>query len=332
MLNRRPEKKMQGAILIMVLWMIMLGLILVTAIAANIRLSAMTVIHHQEALQDWSAILETVNKAHMELIIDKMPKITADTTSLYNRVSKENRFDGRLITLSYDTPKDIRVRIYDLSGKINIARLNQKKLTDLLEQQLGEGNKKIPELVDAWLDWVDSDNLKRLNGAEEAYYRKEHTGYEPRNGLLTSVDEIRWIKGFDEVFADIDVSAVFTLLGNASGAVNPATASREVLLMLPGMNETLADNLIKARKTQPFKNMAEVSVHLTPTAIKQLTGWFIFQQSSYYAIVVYPDSNVEKNKKTQTVYAYKEEVRVVNASRPPVVLSVTPYAKVTIEN
>ena len=55
MLNKRIDKKMQGAILIMVLWIIMLGLILVTAVATNVRLSAMTVIHHQQALQDWKA-------------------------------------------------------------------------------------------------------------------------------------------------------------------------------------------------------------------------------------------------------------------------------------
>lgn len=323
---------MQGSILIMVLWVIMLGLILVTAIATNVRLSAMTVIHHQEALQDWSAVLDAVNKAHMELVIDKMPKINADRTSLYNRESEENRFDGRPISLSYRVPEGISVRIYNLSGKINIARLDQNKLTRLLEQQLGEGNKKIPELVDAWFDWIDVDNVKRLNGAEEAYYIKEHMGYEPRNGAFASVDEIRWIKGFNEVFADIDLNTVFTLFGDVNGAVDPNVANRETFLMLPGMNEMLADELIKVRKTQHFKNMADVSVHLSPVAVSQLTGWFIFKKSSYYAIVVYPESIEDKGKKFQTIYAYREEVRVANASQKPLILRVTPYAKVTIEH
>ena len=323
---------MQGAILIMVLWMITLGLILVTAVATNVRLSAMTVIHHQEALQDWSAILDAINKAHMELVIDKMPKIKAEKTSLYNRESEEYRFDGRPVSLSYKVPEGITVRIYNLSGKINIARLDQNKLTRLLEQQLGEGNKKIPELVDAWSDWIDADLLKRLNGAEAAYYKKEGKGYEPRNGVFASVDEIRWIKGFAEVFADIDVSTVFTLWGYTSGAVNPNLATRETLLMLPGMNEDLADKLIKARKTQPFKSMDDVSVHLSPIAVQRLAGWFAFQKSSYYAIVVYPDSIAEKTKKFQTIYAYREDVRVDNTSKKPQILRVTPYAKVTIEH
>ena len=268
----------------------------------------------------------------MELIIDKMPKITADSTSLYNREIKENRFNGSLVSLSYPAPEGISVRIYDLSGKINITRLDQNKLTSLLEQQLGEGNKKIPELVDAWFDWRDTDNLKRLNGAEDDYYKKEHMAYEPRNGIFVSIDEIRWIKGFDELFADIDINAVFTLWGNASGAVNPNMANRETLLMLPGMSETLADKLIRTRKTHYFKNMADISVHLSPVAASKLTGWFVFQKSSYYAIVVYPDSIADKDKKIQTIYAYREEVRVANASQKPLILRVTPYAKVTIEH
>lgn len=332
MQNKRINKKMQGAILIMVLWMIMLGLILVAAIATNIRMSAMTVIHHQEALQDWSAILDAVNKAHMELIIDKMPKINVDRTSLYNRADEENRFDGRPLVLSYKAPKGIKVRIYNLSGKINIAGLDQAKLTQLLEQQLGEGNKQIPELVDAWFDWTDADRLKRLNGAEDAYYQKEHLDYEPRNGALVSVDETRWIRGFNELFADIDVSTVFTLWGNRNGAVNPDMASRKTLLMLPGMDEKLADKLIKARKTSPFKSLADVSVHLSPVAASKLTGWLTFNKSSYYAIVVYPESIEEKDKKFQTIYAYKEEVRVAGASQKPLILRVNPYAKVIIEH
>lgn len=309
----------------------MLGLILVTAIATNIRLSATTVIHHQEALQDWSAILETVNKAHMELVIDKMPKIKADKTSLYNRESEENRFDGRPITLSYKAPEGISVRIYDQSGKINVSGLDQKKLKALLERQLGEDDKKIPELVDAWFDWTDTDSLKRLNGAEDAYYKKEKTGYLPRNGPIASVDEIRLIKGFDEVFDETDLNTVFTLWGNASGPVNPNMATRETLLMLPGMNETLADKLIKARKTQYFKNMADVNNHLTPISAAKLNGWFQFLRSSYYAIVVYPEKIEEKGQKFQTIYAYMEEVKVSGTAKPQI-LRVNPYAKVNIEH
>jgi len=327
----RSVNKNQGSILIIVLWLIMLGLILVTAMAANVRLSASTVIHQQEALQDWSKILDALNKAHMELLIEKMPNIKVDKTSLYNRADKKNRFDGRALTLSYPASEDMVVRIYDLSGKINIARLKQEQLEGLLAQQLGENDQQITELIDAWYDWLDADDLKRLNGAEKGYYQQEKLDYVPRNGNFASVDEILQIKGFNEIFSGIDLDAVFTLSGNYSGKINPNFVSREILMMLPGMDEELADKLIKARKNQYFKKMDDVNVYLTPITIAKLNGWFDFKNSEDYAIVVYPKSFEDEEKTSQTIYAYMEEVRVTSASKKPQVLRVMPYAKVNIE-
>ncbi len=323
--------KIKGSILIMVLWMIMLGLILVTAIASNIRLSAITVIHQQEALQDWGAILDALNKAHMELVIDKMPKVKVEKTSLYNRDDEEYRFDGRPISLTYPAHENIVVRIYDLSGKINIAKLRQDKLTKLLEQKLGENHKDIPHLVDAWFDWLDKDDLKRLNGAEKDYYKKQKLDYEPRNGKFASVNEILQIKGFAELFSDTALDTVFTLLGSSSGMINPNIAAKETFLMLPGMDEALADKLIAARKKQHFKSMADVNVHLNPIAAAKLRGWFNFRGSNYYAIVVYPKNAEEEGKTGQTIYVYMEEVEVNNRLKKPVVLRVVPYANIVID-
>lgn len=322
--------KIKGSILIMVLWMIMLGLILVTAIASNIRLSAITIIHQQEALQDWGATLDALNKAHMELVIEKMPKVKVEKTSLYNRDDEEYRFDGRPISLTYPAHENIVVRIYDLSGKINIAKLKQDKLTKLLEQKLGENHKEIPQLVDAWFDWLDADDLKRLNGAEKEYYKKQKLAYEPRNAKFASVNEILQIKGFAEIFSDTALDTVFTLLGNSSGMINPNIAAKETLLMLPGMDEDLADKLLEARKKQHFKSMADVNVHLNPTTAAKLRGWFNFRGSNYYAIVVYPKNAEEKGKTEQTIYAYMEEVEVNSRLQKPVVLRVVPYAKIKI--
>ncbi len=320
----------QGSILIIVLWMITLGLVLVTAIAANIRLSATTVIHHQQALQEWSAVLEAVNRAKLELLIEKMPKIETTQTELYQQKSEENRFDGRSLKLHYALPDNITVRIYDLSSKLNISRLSQQQMQQLFEHILGENHKKIPELADAWLDWIDKDELKHLNGAEKAYYKQQNLGYEPRNGPLVTVEELRLIKGLDEVFRDIDLDAVFTLYGGRA-AVNPNTATREVLMMIPGMDEKSVNNILTARKTQDFKNAGELNLQLTPSVIAKTRGWFTFSKSSYYSIVVYPTELEQSLPNEQVIYAYREDVRVTGATAKPVVLQVNPYAKIKLE-
>ena len=300
-----------------------------TAIAANIRLSATTVIHHQQALKDWSEVLDTVNKARLELLIEKMPKLESQKTELYQQKSETNRFDGRPLKLHYAAPEGITVRIYDLSSKLNISRLSQQQMRQLFEHILGENNKQIPELVDAWLDWIDQDELKHINGAEKAYYKKKNLGYEPRNGPLVTVEELRLIKGLDEVFRDVDLESVFTLYGGRA-AVNPNTATRDALMMIPGMDEKSVDNILQARKNQDFKNAGELNLHLTPSIIAKTKNWFTYSKSSYYSIVVYPSNLEDSLVNEQSIYAYKEDVRVAGTTAKPVILQVNPFARIKL--
>jgi len=45
-------------------------------------------------------------------------------------------------------------------------------------------------LEDAWHDWIDGDELKRINGAEKDYYETLSPPYEPRNSRLETVEEL----------------------------------------------------------------------------------------------------------------------------------------------
>lgn len=328
---KRLSGQHRGAVLVMVLWLTTLGLILVTAIATNVRLSATTVINQQEALQRWSSLLETIQKAHLELMIQKMDRVVVKETTTYREKSNETLFDGRALDLHYPAPKGMTVRIYDLSGKINISRLTETKLKQLLEHLLGEHHKDITELVDAWFDWTDKNELKRINGAEKQYYEKQELGYVPRNGLFSSVDELRLIKGFQQVFDEIDVEKVFTLHGSISGVVNPNVASKKVLLMVPGIDEKIADDIIKARKTQVFKKFNELSILLPPSVITKAKSWFTFRKSNYYAIAVYPTEFEGKSEDAKKITAYVEEVRLINNQTLPVVLRVLPNAEIIID-
>ena len=45
-------------------------------------------------------------------------------------------------------------------------------------------------------DWIDRDKLKRLNGAEDDYYRRLNLEYLPKNEPLESLEEAFLIRGF----------------------------------------------------------------------------------------------------------------------------------------
>lgn len=327
----KSKNKQTGSVLIMVLWLIMLGLILVTAIASNIRLSATTVINHQQALSDWSHLLETINKAHMELLISKMKKVGVQQSVKFKGKEKTNLFMGQALELSYETPEGLTVRISDLSGKINISGLKEQTLKQLLEQHLGEYNKKIPELVDAWFDWIDTDDLKRLNGAEKQYYKKQKLDYIPRNASFESVDEILLIKGFKSVFSEVNLETVFTLYGGKlTSKINPNSASKQVLVMIPGISEKIAEDIIKARELQEFKLLNELDIHLPPSVMAKAKQWFTIKASDYYSIAIYPSDFETKDSRQKTVSAYVEDVLLQKNQELPVVLRVVPGTDISI--
>ena len=51
-------------------------------------------------------------------------------------------------------------------------------------------------LLDALLDWLDSDDFPRVFGAESEYYATLSPPYRPPNGPLSDISELAYIKGF----------------------------------------------------------------------------------------------------------------------------------------
>jgi general secretion pathway protein K len=108
--------------------------------------------------------------------------------------------------------------------------------------------------VDSLADWIDPDDLVRLNGAEKDYYAP--LGYRPRNAPLLTIDEILMIRGMDEsLFIKM---RPFLFLGRSDG-INPNTAPFEVLMSLPNMTDKAARQIMDFRKTGFFSTLAALS-------------------------------------------------------------------------
>ncbi len=88
-------------------------------------------------------------------------------------------------------------------------------------------------LTDALLDWRDSDEDVRATGAEADWYiaQKRH---QPRNGALMSIDELRRVRGFEQL------DGLESVLSVEPGRISIATAPFRVLALVPGLtDETL---------------------------------------------------------------------------------------------
>jgi hypothetical protein len=112
-----------------------------------------------------------------------------------------------------------------------LRRYLENKGIDLNERQ---------HMIDCLLDWVDPDDLVRLNGAEAS------EDYKPANTLLTRIDDLKKVKGWEKFTAVPGWDDELTL--NSSGPIDIAWASRDVLLSLPGMTEAIVDRFLELRR------------------------------------------------------------------------------------
>jgi type II secretory pathway component PulK len=109
-----------------------------------------------------------------------------------------------------------------------------------------------PALADAIADWIDADDATRPHGAERDWYLAHTPRLLPRDGPLGAVGELARVRGVD--------AAVLARLGphvTTAGetAVNPNTASREVLVAVLG-DGAAVERVLAARTREPLDERA----------------------------------------------------------------------------
>jgi general secretion pathway protein K len=289
------NSQQNGAILIVVLWFIVIVTIMVATLSSEIRLSTKIVFYNKMGLQTWNDTLAALRAAEMELVINKMPDPPGaeEQIDLSLRRDKQFRFNGEVLELAYPSPETVNVRIYNNAGKINIQKLPKAKVRELLEMFVGtEDLEKLTTLENAWEDWVDKDDMPRLDGAEKDYYEGLTPPYEPRNAPIETVSEVLLIKGFDEVFKDIDMENVFTVYGGTAG-VNPNFATREALMLLPGMDTSIIDRILTIRRVKEIKSVSDFAYLVEPEQMALFRSWVNFSTSNFYTIAIQAKSPAE---------------------------------------
>jgi len=153
-------------------------------------------------------------------------------------------------------------------------------------------------MIDCLLDWVDPDNLVRLNGAEEG------PGYHPANTLLTRLDQLKKVKGWAEFTASPDWDEELTL--NSAGPVDLMWASRDVLLSLPGLTEPMVDQFLQVRRgpdgidgtadDAQFKSLDEVrsALGFSQQQFQQMATFVGFKDQVYRIVSVGKSGDVER--------------------------------------
>ena len=123
--------------------------------------------------------------------------------NLANQDKVEGRQAWRFSVVSYEIDGDeanIRYGLTDEASKINLNVASRAQLLALLMQlELKLGDKTPEQLVDALIDWRDTDDTPiSLNGAESWYYMmNRNPQHRAKNRGFQTVEELLMVKGFN---------------------------------------------------------------------------------------------------------------------------------------
>ncbi len=218
------HNKVRGAALLLSLWaLFLLSAVLISwALDIDSRISISG---------DANRALEAEAMACSGTEVALHPAVKPGSPVLKGNFGKNQRYEVKI------TGEGGRLNLNWLVAGENPARLEVlRKYLELKGVDLNERDR----MIDCLLDWVDPDNLVRLNGAES------DGDYQPANELLTRLDDVKKIKGWTDFTATSDWQDDFTL--NSTGPIDIVWASRTVLLALPGMTEQLVDRFLQIRR------------------------------------------------------------------------------------
>lgn len=194
---------------------------------------------------------------------------------------KEIPLDGRIFKLIYD---DVIIKVQDTNGLISFNQINE----DAFKKLIKNFNNKNPEIfVDCYYDWIDTDNFRRILGAEAEDYKKNGFFYTPRNYPLQFKKELSLIANFDrDLFSKI--SPFITLL--PISGFNPNTATTEVLMSVLEVDEATAMKLKEhIENIKPIRSEEELSLIIGKTVI--LGEEYDFKPSGFFEITIQNTEN-----------------------------------------
>jgi general secretion pathway protein K len=294
----RPPRD-EGVAMLLVLWVILVLSLMIGGFAFTMHVETQVASFSRKQLKAEMLARSGLELARMEFILDQRSATKGGFDAPNQAWATNDMFVAH--PLGEGT---VDVRVSDEESKLPINRATPEQLKRLLDA-VGLETFDADVIVDSIIDWIDGDDLHRLNGAESDYYLSLSPPYRAKNAPLDRVEELLLIRGVSpEIFygtpqtdkedARPGVGEFFTTL--SSGQVNVNTASATVLEAWLGLSEAQvqaaitrrdgADGILGTEDDQPFRTADEFSSMLgalTPAESQQL-GQLVTVNSQYFTV------------------------------------------------
>lgn len=143
------------------------------------------------------------------------------------------------------------VRYTDAGALLSLRRSEREDIYRLLVALGLTDLTQVERLTDALFDYMDKDDLERLNGAEASGYLTAKLP-PPRNGRLLSPSELSRLVAWRDLSEDFLQRFVAHVHTGPQGTVNRYTVLSPVLAAVSGLEPTVAQELVNSRQPGTF--------------------------------------------------------------------------------
>ncbi len=178
-----------------------------------------------------------------------------------------SRFGEHPVPLPLPEGVALKGGIIDENGKLNVnglvdpnGELDQGRVQEMerLFAAIGLGGSEMAAL----LDWLDSDNIERMEGAESHYYRELPEPYDCGNGPFETPGRIFLVKGLEERARQVPGEGrglLDYITIHSDGRININSAPREVMESLSdGLDSMVSEAIMEYREEQEFESVEDL--------------------------------------------------------------------------
>lgn len=245
--NRTPNKP-PGVVLLAILWMIII-IAMVVGLYTELgwkKIREKAIVHNPDEMRSAAYSALEISLA----VISEHGEVDGGVYGPQQGWGNPLAYSG--VTIS--DKLNINVTISDETAKIPLFSEDVSVLAKVFESMEIDSSDSLI-LINSLADWMDEDDATRPSGAEEAYYEFDDPEVLPPNRRISDYDELRYIRGFYEIFFDEETGQANELLIAFAAItslhhqlpVNINTASSNVLDALynenypPGLESAIYD-------------------------------------------------------------------------------------------
>jgi len=184
------------------------GAVLLIVLVIVVVLSALIVQFTEKGLSEIAAEGHYLTRARLRLVaysaLESTLGVLADYVAIDGGLTAPSQGWGDPLAISDFTPPEgvkVRIEFIDESSRLPLRSLDEITLVPLFTE-MGFENDEVLHLTNALLDWADTDDDERIDGAESNIYRDAEWPHEASNQPIRRLGELAVVDGFRTLFFD----------------------------------------------------------------------------------------------------------------------------------